>query len=24
MISRRIPRVYVRNGEVVEVLNYLY
>lgn len=24
MISRRIPRVYVSNGEVVEVLNYLY
>ena len=24
MISRRIPRVYVRNGEIVEVLNYLY
>lgn len=24
MISRRVPRVYVRNGEVVEVLNYLY
>jgi alanine racemase len=24
MISRRIPRVYVKNGEVVEVLNYLY
>jgi alanine racemase len=24
MISRRIPRVYVRDGEVVEVLNYLY
>jgi alanine racemase len=24
MISRRIPRVYVRNGEVIEVLNYLY
>jgi alanine racemase len=24
MISRRIPRVYVRNGELVEVLNYLY
>ncbi|OGO78486.1 MAG: alanine racemase [Clostridiales bacterium GWB2_37_7] len=24
MISRRVPRVYVKNGEVVEVLNYLY
>jgi alanine racemase len=24
MISRRVPRVYVRDGEVVEVLNYLY
>jgi alanine racemase len=24
MISRRIPRVYVSNGEVAEVLNYLY
>lgn len=24
MISRRVPRVYVRNGEVVEILNYLY
>ncbi|MDF2839638.1 MAG: alanine racemase [Clostridia bacterium] len=24
MISRRVPRVYVSNGEVVEVLNYLY
>lgn len=24
MISRRVPRVYVKGGEVVEVLNYLY
>jgi len=24
MISRRVPRVYTQNGEVVEVLNYLY
>lgn len=24
MISRRVPRVYVSNGEIVEVLNYLY
>lgn len=24
MISRRIPRVYVKGGEVIEVLNYLY
>lgn len=24
MISRRVPRVYIQNGEVVEVLNYLY
>lgn len=24
MISRRVPRVYIKGGEVVEVLNYLY
>lgn len=24
MISRRVPRVYVKDGEIVEVLNYLY
>ncbi len=24
MISRRVPRVYVKDGEVIEVLNYLY
>lgn len=24
MISRRVPRVYVKNNEVVDVLNYLY
>jgi len=23
MISRRVPRVYVRNGKIVDVLNYL-
>lgn len=24
MISRRVPRVYVKNGQITEVLNYLY
>jgi alanine racemase len=24
MISRRVPRVYIRNNEVVDILNYLY